>query len=115
MMKAAKIVAGKSKIIAVTVLTSIAGNHKKKVVALAQDAVRAGVDGIVCSAHELKYLKNIKLLKIVPGIRPKWYKIRDDQRRSATPQEALLAGADYLVIGRPITYSRNPLKAFDDL
>ena len=104
MMRAAKQVARKSKIIAVTVLTSFKGEHGKEVLKLAKDARGAGVDGIVCSAHELKYLKNIKLLRIVPGIRPSWYGKKDDQRRSATPEEAIALGADYLVIGRPITF-----------
>ena len=124
MMKSAKQAAlrraqGKTKIIAVTVLTSIGGDVRNKVLKLARDAQEAGVDGIVCSAHELKYLKNIKpinkiqggLLKIVPGIRPSWYGKKDDQKRSATPKEALRAGADYLVIGRPITQAKDPVKA----
>jgi orotidine-5'-phosphate decarboxylase len=46
-------------------------------------------------------LKNIK--KVIPGIRPSWFSQQDDQRRTMTPSEAVKAGADYLVIGRPIT------------
>jgi orotidine-5'-phosphate decarboxylase len=110
MMKAAKKIAGKSKIIAVTVLTSQADNVKNSVFKLARDAQVSGLDGIVCSARELKYLYNIKLIKIIPGIRPIWYKSQDDQRRTTTPEGALKAGADLLVIGRPVTKSKNPVQ-----
>lgn len=107
MMKAAKHTAGKTEIIAVTVLTSQkkADNFLK----LVKDAQTAGVDGIVCSAHELKYIKK-PILKIVPGIRPSWYDTKDDQSRTATPQEAVNSGADLIVIGRPILNSGNPRK-----
>ncbi len=107
MMKAAKIVAGKAKIIAVMFLTSFEKISKKNFSNLINDIERAGVDGLVCSAHELKYLKNTKLLKIVPGIRPQWYQKQDDQKRTMAPKAALVAGADFLVIGRPIIESRD--------
>jgi orotidine-5'-phosphate decarboxylase len=72
------------------------------------------LDGIVCSPKEIKIIKKIslnKLLIITPGIRPTSYKkIVDDQQRTMTPKEAIDAGANYLVIGRPITQSSNPLK-----
>ena len=110
MMKAAKKFAGKSKIIAVTVLTSHGGNAKQDVVSLTKSAQKAGVDGIVCSAHEAPYVSK-KLIRIVPGIRPIGYLLKDDQKRIATPQEAIQSGADFLVIGRPITQSKNPVFA----
>ena len=68
----------------------------------------AKMDGIVCSAHELKYaMTNIpNLLKIVPGIRLS--SSNDDQKRVMSPAEALDLGANHLVIGRPITESRHP-------
>lgn len=113
MMKAANLVRGKSKIIGVTVLTSEAGNVKDAVLKLVKDIEFAGLAGLVCSAHELKFLSNKKLLKIVPGIRPTWYKRHDDQKRTATPKIALDAGADFLVIGRPITKSKNPVLALN--
>lgn len=114
MMKFAKKNVGKSKIIAVTVLTS-QNKNSKEVAKLTQDAIKAGVDGIVCSGTDLEIIKNIsgsvKLLKIVPGIRPIWYKSKDDQKRKVTPVEAIKLGADYLVIGRPITFAKDPVKA----
>ena len=108
MMKAAKSGSGKSKIIAITVLTSSkkADNFLK----LVKDAEKASIDGVVCSAHELKYIKK-PLIKIVPGIRPDWYNSKDDQNRTSTPQEAINWGADFIVIGRPILNSSNPRKA----
>lgn len=115
MMKAAKKASGRTKIIGVTVLTSKDGNAKNEVLKLVKDIETAGLDGIVCSAHELKYLTNKKFLKIVPGIRPVWYKRRDDQKRTAIPKFALKFGAGLLVIGRPITKSKNPLKAMQKI
>ena len=111
MMKAANKVAGPSKIMAVTVLTSRKGNMRNAVLKLAQEAQSAHLNGIICSARELKYLSHVKLLKIVPGIRPTWYTSRDDQDRTGTPKEAILAGADLLIIGRPITKAKDPMKA----
>lgn len=113
MMKAAKKNAGRSKILAVTVLTSDAPNIKK-VTRLALNAMRAKVDGIVCSGQDLAVSRNISgwesLLKVVPGIRPIWYKKKDDQKQTIIPQKALELGAHYLVIGRPITGAKNPVK-----
>jgi orotidine-5'-phosphate decarboxylase len=109
MMKAAKQVAGQAKVVGITVLTSTPGNVKKQVLSLAADAQTAGLDGIVCSAEELPLLKNFKGLKIVPGIRPKWYSSSDDQRRTASPSWAIQAGANLLVIGRPITKAKDPV------
>ena len=114
MMNVAKKSAGKSKIIAVTVLTSQKGNAKRDVVLLAKDACRAGVDGVVCSAREVSYMSK-KLLKIVPGIRPVWYISKDDQKRTATPQEAIRTGADFLIVGRLITRSKDPVFAMQQI
>jgi orotidine-5'-phosphate decarboxylase len=106
---------GSAECYAVTVLTSFDEETCKhvfgetpldKVLKFARDAVEAGVDGIVCSPQELEALgrdeafKSLK--KICPGIRPTWYH-SDDQKRVMTPSEALKAGADYIVVGRPIT------------
>lgn len=117
MMRIAKQAAGRSKILAVTVLTSARANPKN-IAKLVKDALRAGVDGVVCSGHDLASIKRVSrsesLLKIVPGIRPKWYKTKDDQKKIITPEKALLLGADYLVIGRPVLKSINPLKAIRD-
>ena len=110
---------GISLVLAVTVLTSLEENNahlifgapsKAKVLQFARDAKIAGCDGIICSPQELEFLGNYPelrgLLKVVPGIRPKW-SVTGDQKRIMTPSDAIKAGADYLVIGRPIT---NPPK-----
>jgi orotidine-5'-phosphate decarboxylase len=76
----------------------------------AQKALQAGCDGVIASGHEARRIKEIsndRLLVVTPGIRdddsPK-----DDQKRRVTAKNAILAGADYLVIGRPITGAANP-------
>ncbi len=118
MMKAAKQSAGQSKILAVTILTSSETNSRK-VAKLTRDALRANVDGIVCSGRDLLSIQHISgsqsLLKVVPGIRPNWYKKKDDQKRIITPKEALKLGADYLVIGRPILNAEDPIKALEEI
>ncbi len=110
-------------IIAVTMLTSldesdladtgVTGTPADHVLRLAHLAARAGLDGIVCSAHEIAALRremNPEFKLIVPGIRPAGADIAD-QKRIMTPPEALALGADVLVIGRPITGAANPLDA----
>jgi orotidine-5'-phosphate decarboxylase len=102
-------------VLAVTVLTSLEENNahlifggpsKAKVLQLARDAKLAGCDGIICSPQELELLGKQKeldsLLKVTPGVRPKWA-ATGDQKRVTTPAEAIKAGATALVIGRPIT------------
>ena len=116
MMKAAKINSGKSKIIAVTVLTSTKLNSSKQVLNLVKDAMKASMDGLVCSGKEVNALKRLtgtrSMIKVVPGIRPNTYKTKDDQKRIVTPTEALKLGADLLVIGRPITSGKFQKKIF---
>lgn len=115
----AKRSASRTKIIAVTVLTSQKLSSRKKLLDLVRDAIDAGVDGIVCSGHELSVVKKLKgigkRMLIVPGVRPSWYKKKDDQKRTMTPTKALSLGADYIVIGRPITESTDPLSALKRL
>lgn len=111
MMKAAKSAAKFSKILGVTFLTSQKSVEKKEFLKLVADIKKAKLDGVVCSALELKYLKFTRLLKVVPGIRPKWCKEKDDQSRKATPSEAVNAGADFLVIGRPVVQSKKQAEA----
>lgn len=113
MMRVAKKNAGRSKVIAVTVLTSL--KNTNNFVKLVKDIKAAGVDGVVCSAHELKFFKKEKFLKIVPGIRPTWYKTKDDQSRTATPKEAIASGADLIVIGRPILRSKDSVMAVNKI
>lgn len=115
MMKAAVDNKGESKVLAVTVLTSLSEEDahsiygapsKGKVIEFARWAKIAGIDGLICSPQELQVLGKQKelddLLRVTPGVRPEWA-ARGDQKRVMTPGEAVKAGADYLVIGRPIT------------
>ena len=115
MMKAAKKAARHAKILGVTVLTSKNSVNKKEFLKLVVNIKKAKLDGIVCSAHELKYLKSSELLKVVPGIRPKWYYKKDDQFRTVTPEKAVELGADILVIGRPIIKSPNQPEALEKI
>ena len=76
----------------------------------AKKALEAGCDGVIASGQEANAIKAIsggKLLVVTPGIRPDGYP-EDDQKRRTTPTDAILAGADYLVIGRPITGAADP-------
>jgi orotidine-5'-phosphate decarboxylase len=113
------------KILAVTVLTSyddadlLASGYKLGVGALvaqrAAQARDAGVDGLVCSAEEAANLRKIvgrDLALVTPGIRPAG-SARDDQKRVMTPARAIEAGADYLVVGRPIVEAADPKAAAD--
>lgn len=102
-------------ILGVTVLTSsdtsvlreigVAGAIEAQVTRLAEVGAEAGVYGLVASPHELKSLRaqfGKKLTLVIPGVRPSWAE-PGDQKRFLSPREALQNGADYLVIGRPIT------------
>ena len=119
-------------LLAVTVLTSLDaaeleriglhGPFSERVAALAEIAQTAGMDGIVAPATELQSLRNsaARDLKIVvPGIRPAPSENvaprRDDQAQIATPANAIRWGADYLVVGRPITAAPDPVAAFDSI
>ena len=107
-------------ILAVTVLTSldasglhsvgVSGGTSQQVLRLARLALEAGADGLVCSAHEISILRDAfgeQPLLVVPGIRPAGSNAAD-QARVMTPQAAVKAGADYIVVGRPITGAANP-------
>jgi len=108
-------------LIAVTVLTSmdsaqlsaigIDRTPEQHVLALAKLTRNAGLDGVVCSAQESSLLKQAiaqDFLLVTPGIRPEGSVI-GDQMRVMTPKQAINAGSDYLVIGRPITQAEDPL------
>jgi orotidine-5'-phosphate decarboxylase len=100
------------KILAVTVLTSMSSTVDE-VLALAERARDAGVDGVVSSAWEARAIREAlgpECLIVTPGIRPTWTS-RQDQRRVATPEEAIANGADYIVVGRPIRNAEDPAKA----
>ena len=104
-------------ILAVTVLTSVGDGGsaalRATVMDLARIAHRAGCDGVVASAQEAAALRRrfgSRLRLVCPGIRPA-SQARGDQRRVRTPREALVEGADALVVGRPITAARRPRMA----
>lgn len=114
-------------VVGVTVLTSMDQNDLSEigvrdavadqVKRLAELAQKAGLDGVVCSPHEIEMIKktcgkDFKL--VVPGIRPAGSET-GDQKRVLTPREAVQKGADFLVIGRPITESANPAQAAKDI
>ena len=95
--------------------TGISDTLDKQVVRLAKLGIENGIDGIVASPHEIKSLRaefGDKIKIVVPGIRPSWSE-PGDQKRFMTPREAIEAGADYLVIGRPITAHKNPREAVE--
>ena len=116
-----------TKLIAVTVLTSLDDNDIEEigykdnsedlVLRLASLAKDSGLDGVVCSAKEISLIKS-KLGKnfilVVPGIRLEKDN-KNDQKRVMSPKKAINAGADLLVIGRPITDSKDPLKTIDNI
>ena len=106
-------------LIGVTVLTSMeTENTTEEVLKLAKVAHKAGLDGIVCSAKETKHVKEVfrdELLIVNPGIRPEWAAQDDDQKRVATPKEAAIDGADFIVVGRPITEAKDPVEAAEKI
>lgn len=127
MMKAARQAVGTAKkrpmLLGVTILTSldeaalrdvgISGPPESRVVALATLAKQAGLDGVVASAHEVQAIRTAcgaKFLIVVPGVRPASASV-GDQARVATPAQAIRNGANYLVVGRPITEASNPRAA----
>ena len=125
--------ADRPRLLAVTILTSmdrkamreagIAGQPRDRVVKLARLAKRAGVDGVVASVQEARAIRKAcgrEFLIVTPGVRPatktssgkgRVPKSKDDQTRVATPAEAVRAGADYIVVGRPILAAVDPRAA----
>ncbi len=110
-------------VLGVTVLTSLgaedlaatglAGPVPDQVMRLARLAQTSGLDGVVCSAREVAALRaecGAGFTLVVPGIRPAGA-AAGDQKRTATPAEAIAAGADYLIIGRPVTGADDPAQA----
>ncbi len=122
--------ADRPRLLAVTILTSldakamrevgIGGAPKERAVKLAKFAKAAGVDGVVASVQEAKEIRKAcgsDFLIVTPGVRPKSNDKdkgsvkKDDQARTATPSEAIKAGADFLVVGRPILAASDPRAA----
>ena len=118
-----------TKILAITVLTSLSSNNLTQlgydprfedniidlVLLRARIARDAGCHGVVCSGHEVAAIKQEfgdDLLIVAPGIRPSWGEVsQDDQARIVTPQRAVRDGADYIVVGRPIRDASDPIAA----
>ena len=111
-------------LIAVTILTSFSKENManlgisdldKHILNLGKLAYDCGLDGVVCASTDTQSIKKNfgkNFLAVTPGIRPAWSSL-DDQRRVSTPVEALRNGSDFLVIGRPITGSKDPIKALE--
>jgi orotidine-5'-phosphate decarboxylase len=121
----------RTRLLAVTLLTSmdqkavrevgISGAPKARVVKLAKLAQQAGVDGVVASVQEAKAIRKAcgrEFLIVTPGVRPKGTNgagKNDDQVRTATPREAIKAGADFIVVGRPILAAADPRVAAQEI
>ncbi len=116
-----------TRLLAITILTShdeeslgeigVNGSMADSVRRLAQLAKEAGTDGVVTSPHEVALVREAcgtDFLIVTPGIRPAGA-ARGDQARAATPAAALAAGADYVVVGRPITEAADPAAAADEI
>tara|TARA_B100000401_G_C52579440_1_gene611839 strand:+ start:12 stop:695 length:684 start_codon:yes stop_codon:yes gene_type:complete len=115
-------------ILGVSILTSLDSDQTKKyynqknvltlVEKFAQEAKKNKLDGVVCSPQEIKQIRKIvgeNFIIVTPGIRITNELKSDDQKRVETPKKALKLGANYLVIGRPITKSRDPLKTLKEI
>ncbi|MDN5332464.1 MAG: orotidine-5-phosphate decarboxylase [Tepidanaerobacteraceae bacterium] len=115
------------KILAVTVLTSLDGEDLKEmnvekspreqVLSLAKMAKEAGLDGVVASPEEVREIKEVlgrDFLVVTPGVRPA-FAAALDQKRVMTPLDAIKAGADYIVIGRPVTAAEDPPAALEKI
>ena len=114
-------------LIAVTVLTSLNANDLGQIginrtvyeqtATLASIAKSAGLDGVVCSAQEVSQLRKLlgdEFALVTPGIRPQGINV-NDQKRVMTPSQAIGAGSDFLVIGRPITQASDPLSVIKSI
>ncbi|EQD53923.1 orotidine 5'-phosphate decarboxylase [mine drainage metagenome] len=124
MMEAANQEKGNMRILAVTALTSLDQGDledlgftctiREIVISRARRAIEAGLDGVVASGHEIKELRETlgtRFLIVTPGIRPISNTAEDDQKRVISAREALEAGADYLVVGRPVRDALDPPQA----
>ena len=123
--------ADRPRLLAVTLLTSmdaktvrevgIGGPPNSRVVKLARLSQKAGVDGVVASVQEAKAIRKAcgrEFLIVTPGVRPKERGAeskKDDQARTATPREAIRAGADFIVVGRPILAATDPRAAAQEI
>jgi orotidine-5'-phosphate decarboxylase len=116
-----------AKLIAVTILTSFNENNfnelnykttlNEQILSLAKDAANSGLDGVVCSAKDISKINNElpkNFIYVTPGIRGIYDK-SNDQKRTLSPKEAIKNGSNYLVIGRPITESKDPKRLIEEI
>ncbi len=128
MMQSTKLNNEFTKILGVSILTSLDTKQAKKyyneknvkvlVKKFASFAKKNKLDGIVCSPKEIKHVREIvgnDFIIVTPGIRINSKIKKDDQKRVATPRKAIDLGANYLVIGRPITEAKDPIKVLKDI
>ena len=129
--RAVEAAAGRSKVLAISVLTSIDAailsqigittSPQESVLRLVKLAEAAGADGVVASPQEVKNIRSEisrpEFLVVTPGIRPATNasKTNEDQKRVATPAAAIADGASYLVVGRPITGAPDPVQAAEEI
>ncbi len=118
----------KTMVLGVSILTSMNSTQTKKyynqsnvktlVKKFAREAKRSGLDGVVCSPHEIKFIRKEvgkNFIIVTPGIRMGGEIKKDDQKRVSTPGKAIEMGANFLVIGRPITESKDPIKILKEI
>ena len=128
MMKSSEFPKKSTKILGVSILTSLDAVQTNKyynenkisslVKKFSKAAKKNGLDGVVCSPQEIKYIRKEvgkNFIIVTPGIRVNDKIKSDDQKRIETPKKAIDLGANYLVIGRPITESKNPLKVLKEI
>jgi orotidine-5'-phosphate decarboxylase len=113
MLKAVAKICDRPTVLAVTVLTSVAGDVEAEVLRYARMAWEYGLEGVIASPREIRLLRQTmreQFLIVTPGIRPSWAET-GDQKRVMTPAEAVAAGANYIVVGRPIIAAEKPADA----
>jgi orotidine-5'-phosphate decarboxylase len=113
MLEAAAAIPDHPLLLGVTVLTSVGGDVQAEVLRLARLAKASGLDGVIASPHEIRPLRETignDFLIVAPGIRPSWAEA-GDQKRVMTPADAIVAGASYIVVGRPIIAVADPAQA----
>jgi orotidine-5'-phosphate decarboxylase len=128
MMQSSKFKKNSTKILGVSILTSLDSKQTKKyynqknipslVKKFCQAAKINMLDGVVCSPKEIKHIRKLlgnKFIIVTPGIRINNSLKDDDQKRVETPKKAIELGANFLVIGRPITKAKNPLKILNEI
>ena len=128
MMQSSKIKGARTKILGVSILTSLDKKQTRKyynesklfllVKKFAKEAKKNNLDGVVCSPNEIKFIRKEvgkNFIIVTPGIRINNKIKSDDQKRTATPEKAINLGANFIVIGRPITESKDPLKILKEI